>query len=98
MMCEDYDRLIELLDGGNVVVCYVDYVYDSGEKKTVYRDVAKAKATERYRQGTPNYGYIVEARGIRYIEWDNRKESLRGITFKNECEKLRLQFIEHADY
>ena len=93
-MKDDYDHLIALLEQGNVVVCYVDYIYDTGEKKTVYRDVAKAKVTEKYPIGSPNHGFVVEARGIRYIDWNKRKQELRHVTFQEEGAKLRLQYIE----
>lgn len=97
-MSEDYDRLAELLDDGKVVVCYVDFVFDTGESRKVFRDVAKAKKrSERHVIGSPYYGYVVEARGIRYIDYENKQEQMRGVTFKSECERLRLQYID-LDY
>lgn len=92
-MSDDYGRLMSLLDDGNVVVCFVNYVYDTGAKKITYRDVAKAKSNEQG-IGSKSYGYVVEARGIRYLEWDRRMVGLRGVTFEQMCEDLNLQFIE----
>lgn len=93
-MSDDYDKLMELLDQGNVVACYVDYTVDYGSEKKVFRDIAKAKKKERYNITSPNYGYVVEARGIRYIDWDRNREKLQFVTFKDECERNNLQFIE----
>lgn len=94
-LSEDYDRLTELLDKGYVVICFVDYIFDTGAKKQVFRDVAKVKVkSDRYSFSSPNYGYVVEARGIRYVDWDRRMQQLQGKTFVSECERLRLQFID----
>ncbi len=92
-MSDDYDKLMKLLDTGNVVVCFVDYVYDTGGKKTLYRDVAKVHSNN-YSQISANYGYIVEARGIVYASWDRRMEKLRGVTFEGMCDDVNLQFID----
>ena len=93
-MSEDYGKLRKLLDDGNVVVCFVNYVYDvGGGRKITYRDVAKAKSND-YNPFSKNYGYIVEARGIRYLEWDARMTELRGMTFEGMCEEMNLQFID----
>lgn len=92
-MSEDYDKLRRLLDDGNVVVCFVNYIYDMGDRKITFRDVAKAKSND-YNPISKNYGYVVEARGIRYLEWDGRMRELRGVEFDALCEELKLQFID----
>lgn len=92
-MSEDYEKLRKLLDDGNVVVCFVNYLYDMGGRKIMFRDVAKAKSND-YNPLSPNYGYVVEARGIRYLEWDRNMEKLRGVTFETLCEDLKLQYID----
>ena len=92
-MSEDYDLLMKLLDEGNVVVCFVNYLYDTGGRKIVYRDVAKVK-TNDYNPNSMNYGYIIESRGIIYGQWDRRNQKLRDWSFKDECERLKLQFID----
>ena len=93
-MSDDYQKLMKLLDEGYVIVCYVDYDYDTGGRREIHRDVAKAKIkSERYNYNSPNYGYVVEARGIRYLDWDKRMLKVDK-TFESECERLRLQFID----
>lgn len=92
-MSDDYEKLRRLLDDGNVVVCFVDYVYDTGGRKITYRDVAKAKSND-YSPASANYGYVVEARGIIYISWDANMKRLRDITFEQMCGDLRLEFID----
>lgn len=91
-MSADYGKLRELLDNGNVLVCFVDYEYRMGENKILFRDVAKAKSND-YNPISKNYGYVVEARGIRYLEWDGRMAELRHVTFEQMCEDLRLEYI-----
>lgn len=93
MMSDNYDRLVELLDKGFVVACFVDYVYDTGSRKILYRDIAKVKANDRPK-GSKGYGYVIEARGIIYGSWDRRGLELRGVTFRNECERLNLLYID----
>lgn len=95
LMSDDYDRLRSLLDDGNVVVCFVDYVYDTGGKRITFRDVAKVKSND-YGVMSKNYGYVVEARGIVYINWDRRMQELRGVTFEGLCEDMNLKFIDYA--
>ena len=92
-MSDDYERLRRLLDDGNVVVCFVNYIYDMGGRKITFRDVAKVKSND-YSPSSRNYGYIVEARGIRYLEWDCRMKELRGIDFDTLCEEIGLQYID----
>ena len=92
-MSEDYEKLRKLLDDGNVVVCFVNYLYDMGGRKIMFRDVAKVKSND-YNTNSRNYGYIVEARGIRYLEWDKNMEMLRGVTFEGLCEEMNLQYID----
>ena len=92
-MSEDYDKLKRLLDEGNVVVCFVNYEYRTGDMKIIFRDVAKVKSND-YNQNSMNYGYVVEARGIRYMEWDRRMPDLRHVTFEDMCKELKLQFID----
>ena len=97
LMSRDYGKLRDLLDRGIVAVCFVDYVYDTGARKTVFRDVAKAKSNDQNPNGR-SYGYVVEARGIVYISWDRRMQELRGVRFEELCEELNLEFIDHALY
>ena len=92
-MSSDYDKLRRLLDDNNVVVCFVNYVYDTGGRKITYRDVAKAKSND-YNPNSLNYGYVVEARGIVYMNWDRRMKDLRDIDFETMCEDLKLEFID----
>lgn len=92
-MSSDYDKLRRLLDDGNVVVCFVNYIYDTGERKITYRDVAKAKSND-YNPNSPNYGYVVESRGIVYLNWDRRMKDLRDIDFDTMCEDLKLEFVD----
>lgn len=92
-MSDDYEKLIKLLDEGNVVVCFVNYLYDTGGRKIVFRDVAKAKSND-YNPNSPNYGYIVEARGIVYLNWDRRMKELRDVSFAKMCENINLQYID----
>ena len=92
-MSSDYDKLRRLLDDGNVVVCFVNYIYDTGERKITYRDVAKAKSND-YNPNSPNYGYVVESRGIVYLNWDRRMKELRDIDFDTMCEDLKLEFVD----
>lgn len=92
-MSNDYAKLQKLLDEGNVVACYVNFLFDTGEKKIIYRDIAKARNNGK-RLFSGDYGYIVECRGKLYISWDKNMERLRKITFDEECEKLRLEFID----
>lgn len=92
-MSDDYERLVGLLDSGNVVVCFVNYLYRTGSKEIMYRDVAKVHAND-YRPMSMNYGYIIEARGIVYGSWDRNMQKLRGRTFADECNRLGLQFID----
>ena len=92
-MSDDYDKLRKLLDEGNVVVCFVDYLFDTGGRRITYRDVAKVKSND-YNPNSKNYGYVVEARGIVYMNWDRRMTELRGVTFKGLCEDINLQFID----
>lgn len=93
-MSEDYEKLRKLLDDGNVVVCFVNYVYDvGGGRKITYRDVAKVKSND-YNQNSPNYGYVVEARGIVYMNWDRRMKELRDVSFETMCEEINLQYID----
>lgn len=92
-MSDDYGKLTRLLDDGNVVVCFVNYLYDMGGRRIMYRDVAKAKSND-YNPMSPNYGYVVEARGIVYLSWDRRMKELRGVTFEDMCEDLKLEFID----
>lgn len=94
MMSDDYGHLAELLDAGNMVVCFIDYEYRTGDRTIVFRDVAKARSND-YAPSSHNYGYTVEARGIVYLSWDRRMLELRGVTFAGMCEELRLQFIEN---
>ena len=93
MMSDDYDRLRKLLDDDQVVVCFVNYEYDTGGKRIMFRDVAKVKSND-YSQNSMNYGYVIEARGIVYGSWDRRMEKLRGVTFRGECERLGLQYLD----
>lgn len=98
VMSEDYDKLRKLLDDGYVVVCFVNYLYDmGGGRKITYRDVAKAKSND-YNPNSPNYGYVVEARGIIYLNWDKRMKELRDVSFEDMCEQVKLQYIDHAQY
>lgn len=92
-MSDDYEKLIKLLDEGNVVVCFVNYLYDTGGRKIVFRDVAKAKSND-YNPNSPNYGYVVEARGIVYLNWDRRMKELRDVSFAKMCENINLQYID----
>ena len=92
-MSDDYEKLIKLLDEGNVVVCFVNYLYDTGGRKIVFRDVAKAKSND-YNHNSPNYGYVVEARGIVYLNWDRRMKELRDVSFAKMCENINLQYID----
>lgn len=92
-MSDDYERLEKLLDDKNVVVCYVDYLYRTGERDILYRDVAKVHAND-YRQMSMSYGYVIEARGIVYGMWDRNMKNLRGKTFADECKRLNLEFID----
>ena len=92
-MSDDYEKLMKLLDEGNVVVCFVNYEYRMGDMKIMYRDVAKAKSND-YNFNSKNYGYVVEARGIRYLDWDRRMPELRHITFEEMCKELKLEFID----
>ena len=91
-MSSDYGELRNLLDKGYVVVCYVNYLYRTGERTVVFRDVAKAKSNDR-NPNTQGYGYTVEARGIIYLSWDRSMETLRGMTFEQMCEDLKLEWI-----
>lgn len=93
LMSDDYEKLIKLLDEGNVVVCFVNYLYDTGGRKIVFRDVAKAKSND-YNPNSPNYGYVVEARGIVYLNWDRRMKELRDVSFAKMCENINLQYID----
>ena len=97
VMSEDYEKLRKLLDGGNVVVCFVNYLYDMGGRKIMFRDVAKVKSND-YNPNSLNYGYVVEARGIVYMQWDGNMKKLRGVTFEALCEEIGLQFVDHAQY
>lgn len=92
-MSADYDKLVKLLDEGKVVVCFVNYEYRVGEKAILYRDVAKVHAND-YRPISPNYGYVIEARGIVYGSWDVNMQKLRGRKFEDECNRLKLEFID----
>lgn len=92
-MSADYERLMKLLDEGNVVICFVNYEYKTGEKSILYRDVAKAR-TNDYSPISKNYGYVIEARGIVYGSWDTNMMKLRGKTFADECKRLGLEFID----
>ena len=92
-MSDDYKKLRKLLDEGKVVVCFVNYVYDTGGRKILYRDVAKAKSND-YREMSDNYGYVVEARGIVYANWDRKMLKLREFTFEAMCEEIGLQYID----
>lgn len=92
-MSADYERLMKLLDEGNVVVCFVNYEYRVGEKSILYRDVAKVHAND-YRPISNNYGYVIEARGIVYGSWDVNMQKLRGKRFEDECTRLGLEFID----
>lgn len=94
-MSDDYDRLVKLLDEEKVLVCFVNYRYDTGGKVTIFRDVAKVKTNE-YPPYSKNYGYVIEARGIIYGCWDRRMEEF-GKTFKDECERLKLQYIDYEN-
>ena len=93
MMSSNYDKLRKLLDDGYVVVCFVSYVYDTGGRKITYRDVAKAKSKD-FRPVSGSYGYVVEARGIVYMDWDRRMLELRGVSFEQMCEEIGLEFID----
>ena len=98
MMSADYEKLKKLLDDGNVVVCFVNYLYDMGAgRKITYRDVAKVKSND-YNPNSKNYGYVVEARGIVYMDWDRNKGELRHVTFEELCEELNLQYIDYVEY
>ena len=98
LMSSDYGRLRRLMDDGFVVVCFVDYVFDTGGRRMVFRDVAKAKAND-YNPNSKNYGYLLEARGIVYLSWDKRMSELRGVTFEGLCEDINVQFIDnYAEY
>ena len=92
-MSNDYGKLMKLLDDDQVVVCFVDYEYDTGGRRMMFRDVAKVKSND-YNQNSKNYGYVIEARGIVYGTWDRRMQELRGYTFEQECERLGLKFID----
>jgi len=93
VMSSDYEKLRKLLDDNYVVVCFVDYVYDTGGRKITYRDVAKAKSKD-FRPVSGSYGYVVESRGIVYLDWDRRMKELRDVSFEQMCEELRLEFID----
>lgn len=93
-MSSDYEKLRKLLDDGYAVVCFVNYVYDTGSEKITFRDVAKAKSND-YNPNSKSYGYVVEARGIVYINWDVRMKELRYVTFETLCEEIGLQFIDY---
>lgn len=92
-MSSDYGKLRKLLDEGNVVVCFVNYLYDMGGRRITFRDVAKAKSNDR-NPLSHDYGYVVEARGIVYLTWDRRMKELRDVTFEMMCENLKLEFID----
>ena len=92
-MSDDYEKLEKLLDEGNVVVCFVNYEYRTGGRDILYRDVAKVHRND-YQPFSKNYGYIVEARGIVYGSWNRNMKELRDKTFADECERLKLQFID----
>lgn len=92
-MSDDYEKLIKLLDDGNVVVCFVNYPYDTGGRKIMFRDVAKVKSND-YNPNSMNYGYVVEARGIIYLSWDRRMKELRDVSFETMCEDLKLEYID----
>lgn len=90
-MSRDYDRLKKLLDRDNVVVCFVDYLYDTGGRRIMFRDVAKVKNNDSPVY-SKSYGYTVEARGIIYGQWDSRMNR----TFEEECERMNLEFIDYG--
>ena len=92
-MSRDYEKLQELLDAGNVVACYVDYLYDMGGRKVMFRDICKARAKEKSPYSI-DYGYVIESRGIVYSDWDRNFEKLRHVSFADECERMRLEFID----
>lgn len=92
-MSSDYGKLQKLLDEGFVVACFVNYIFDTGEKKILYRDIAKVRNNGK-RIFSGDYGYVVECRGKVYTTWDKNMERLRKITFEEEFEKLRLEFID----
>lgn len=92
-MSDDFVKLARLLDEGNVVVCFVNYIYDTGTRKILYRDVAKVHSNN-YPQMSKNYGYIIESRGCVYGQWDKNMLELRKWTFRDECERLNLQYID----
>ena len=97
IMSDDYEKLRKLLDEGYVVVCFVNYHYDTGGRKILFRDVAKAKNKD-CNPISKNYGYIVEARGIIYLDWDRKMKELRDVSFEQMCEEIGLEFIDHAEY
>lgn len=87
---EDYPRLKELLDSGEIIVCFIDY--DFGIKSTIRcRDIAKAKKISK----GENTEYGIYARGVGYCSvypfWNDK--------FTDEClynhwKRANVQFID----
>ena len=92
---KDYTHLKELLDSGQRVVCFVEWV---GPSKGVYTDMCYACLEN---PDSPEYRhYAFKVRGFGYgdywpqIHKDHMDEKYENFTFEEYCESLKLEYIE----
>ena len=83
---KDYTHLKELLDNGQQVVCFVEWVAPS---KNVFTDICKACVLS---PNSPEYRhYSFSARGIGYGDY---WPQIDDWSFEEHCESLKLEYIE----
>ena len=90
---KDYKHLVELLEAGKEVVCFVTYnirQWHPEETPIMVTDVCRAKLIKG---NDPEYRhYLVGVRGHVFIEWWN--DTIEKFTFEELCEAESLEYIE----
>lgn len=86
----DYDRLYELIQEGQEVVCWIDYTFDFENEIRIYRDTCSAKKH-------PNVT-MFQSRGYGYIcinRWDYEDLKMSELEYlKKICEKKNVEFFD----